>query len=119
MSFYGFLHELEEFTVQEYLPALTRSDTLRPERRRPVKVTLGRCSGTSLECVENNNLALFSGPWRKELLRGEGSPVGRPRPEESGVRFDSCVVPGSPGPSSGRGSVQRTQGEGDIPPASP
>jgi len=74
---YDFLAEVEEFTVEEYIPALTRGGFLPEARRRAVAEQVARYSGTSLDFVLNNNLALPIARWRKELLRDEGLTVGR------------------------------------------
>ncbi len=74
---YDFLDDVEEFTVEEYIPALTRGGFLAPERRRDIAERVARYSGTSVDFVLNNNLALPIGRWRKELLRHEGFTVGR------------------------------------------
>lgn len=71
------LTEVEEYTVEEYIPALTRGGFLDEGRRAAVARQVARYSGTSVEFVENNNLAIPIARWRKELLRDQGLTVGR------------------------------------------
>jgi len=85
---YGFLSDVEEFTVEEYIPALTRGGFLDPDRRQQIAETVARYSGTSVDFVENNNLALPIGRWRKELLRDRGLTVGRLDARYRGVDRD-------------------------------
>jgi len=85
---YGFLSDVEEFTVEEYIPALTRGGFLDPDRRQQIAESVARYSGTSVDFVENNNLALPIGRWRKELLRDRGLTVGRLDARYRGVDRD-------------------------------
>jgi carboxypeptidase C (cathepsin A) len=71
------LAEVEEYTVEEYIPALTRGGFLGEGRRAEVARQVARYSGTSVAFVENNNLAIPIARWRKELLRDQGLTVGR------------------------------------------
>jgi carboxypeptidase C (cathepsin A) len=84
------LPEVEEFTVEEYIPALTRGGFLDDSRRRQVAEQVAEYSGTSVEFVLNNNLVLPIGHWRKELLRDEGYTVGRLDARYRGVDRDDA-----------------------------
>ncbi len=71
------LHEVEEFTIEEYLPALVRGGFLPEADRMEMAEAVARYSGTSVDFVLQNNLAPGVGAWRKELLRDRGQTVGR------------------------------------------
>jgi len=71
------LPEVENFVVDEYLPALARGGSLPAARRLEIARAVARWSGTTPEWVLNHNLAPTVGEFRKELLRAEGLTVGR------------------------------------------
>jgi carboxypeptidase C (cathepsin A) len=85
---YDFLPDVEEFTVEEYLPALARGGFLDGERRDRIARTVARYSGLSEDVVRNNNLAVPTGRFWKELLRDEGRTVGRLDSRYRGVDRD-------------------------------
>jgi carboxypeptidase C (cathepsin A) len=74
---YDILPEVEEFTVEEYIPALSRGGFLEPERRREIAQRVARYSGLTTEVVMQSNLAVPTGRYWKELLRDRGQTVGR------------------------------------------
>lgn len=71
------LPEVEEFTIEEYIPALSRGGFLDEARRDEIARRVARYSGTSVDFVRNNNLSIPITRWRKELLRDRGLTVGR------------------------------------------
>ena len=71
------LAEVEDFVIDEYLPALARGGTLSDERRQEIANEVGRWAGVSPDWVMDNNLAPNVGEFRKELLRDQGLTVGR------------------------------------------
>jgi len=71
------LEEVEAFTLDEFLPALSRGGFLEPERRREVARQVARYSGLSEETVLNHNLAVPVSYFWKDLLRDEGYTIGR------------------------------------------
>lgn len=71
------LSEVEDFVIEEYIPAVARGGALPEARRQAIAEQVARYSGTSVEFVLNNNLTLPVGRWRKELLRDRGQTVGR------------------------------------------
>jgi carboxypeptidase C (cathepsin A) len=71
------LPEVEEFTVNELMPALARGGFLDPARRRELAQRVARYSGLSEQAVLNHNLAVPTGFFWKELLRHQGLTVGR------------------------------------------
>ncbi len=74
---HDFLPEVERFTVETYIPALTRGGFLDPAEREALARTVARYAGVSPRYVLNNNLAVPVTRWRKELLRDQGLTVGR------------------------------------------
>jgi carboxypeptidase C (cathepsin A) len=85
---YDFLPDVEEFTVEEYIPALVRGGFLDDARRTEVARTVARYSGLSEDVVRNNNLAVPTQRYWKELLRDEGRTVGRLDSRYRGVDRD-------------------------------
>jgi carboxypeptidase C (cathepsin A) len=69
--------EARAFTWGEYLQALTKGNTLGDAERRAVAQKLARLTGLSTEFVEQCNLRVNSGRYRKELLRDKRLTVGR------------------------------------------
>jgi carboxypeptidase C (cathepsin A) len=84
------LPEVERFTVEEYIPALTRGGFLDDARRREIAGKVARFAGVSEEFVLNNNLALPINHWRKELLREQRLTVGRLDARYQGVDRDAA-----------------------------
>ncbi len=74
---HDFLPEVERFTVEEYIPALTRGGFLPAAERDRIAREVARWAGVSPEYVHYNNLAIPVTRWRKELLRDQGQTVGR------------------------------------------
>lgn len=71
------LPEVEKFTMDEYIPALTRGGTLSGADRNRIASAVARYSGLSKEVVEQNNLVIRPNFFWKELLRDSGYTVGR------------------------------------------
>ena len=71
------LSEVENYTVEEYIPALTRGGYIDSTRRETVAQQVARYSGLSEQFVLDHNLAVPSGAYWKELLQDEGHTVGR------------------------------------------
>lgn len=71
------LPEVEAFTLEEFLPALSRGGSLDAARRARVADQVARYAGVSRTFVESYNLAPPVGAFRKELLRDQGLTVGR------------------------------------------
>jgi carboxypeptidase C (cathepsin A) len=69
--------EARAFTWGEYLAALTRGNALGDAERRAVAQKLARLTGLSAEFVEQCNLRVSTGRYRKELLRDKRLTVGR------------------------------------------
>lgn len=71
------LAEVENFTVEEYIPALTRGGYIDSTRRESIAGRVARYSGLWKRFVLDYNLAVPASAFWKELLRPEGFTVGR------------------------------------------
>ena len=71
------LAEVEAFTLDEYLPALSRGGSLSPEARTALARRVGLYAGLDPAFVLSYNLAPPVSAFRKELLRDQGLTVGR------------------------------------------
>ena len=69
--------EARTFAFGEYLTALTRGSTLSDADRKAMGAKLARFTGLSEKFIENANLRVNSGRFRKELLRDQRLMVGR------------------------------------------
>jgi len=88
----AFLPEVERFTLEEYLPALTRGGFLDDGERTAVAGRIARFAGVSEDFVLNNNLTIPISHWRKELLRDQRLTVGRLDARYQGVDADAAGV---------------------------
>ena len=73
----GLLSEVENYTIEEYIPALTRGGFIDGTRRQTVAQQVARYSGLSESFVQDHNLAVPASAFWKELLQDEGHTVGR------------------------------------------
>jgi len=71
------LAEVEAFTLDTYVPALSHGGSLTTERRDALAAQVARYAGLSEQTVRNHNLAVPRSFFWKELLRDEGLTVGR------------------------------------------
>lgn len=71
------LPEVETFTVQEYLPALTMGGALSDQKRKEITAKVARYSGLSEKAVAQQNMEIPTNFFWKELLRDRGYTVGR------------------------------------------
>lgn len=71
------LPEVEQFTIEELIPALARGGSIDTRRRAELAQRVARYSGLSEQAVLNHNLAVPTGFFWKELLRDRGLTVGR------------------------------------------
>src|SRR5699024_3944410 len=71
------LPKVEQYTIEEYLPALSRGGFIDEERKQKVAEQVARYSGLSKEFVLDYNNAVPSSVFWKELLRDEGYTIGR------------------------------------------
>ncbi|HET6768031.1 MAG TPA: carboxypeptidase, partial [Chitinophagaceae bacterium] len=71
------LPEVEEFTVNELIPALTRGGSLENTKRKVIAAKMSRYSGLSEKVILQRNLNIPPQFFWKELLRDKGYSVGR------------------------------------------
>lgn len=71
------LPEVEEFTIEEYLPAAAYGGTLEESRKDAIAEEVSRYSGISKQDILDHNLTLPTSFFWKDLLRDEGITIGR------------------------------------------
>lgn len=71
------LPEVEAFTMNELIPALNKGHSLDEAERQNIADKVTRFSGLSKEVVLQNNLAVPTNYFWKELLREDGFTIGR------------------------------------------
>ncbi|MBP4142296.1 carboxypeptidase [Flavobacterium sp. P4023] len=71
------LPEVEDFTMNELLPALSKGSSLEEQKRKEIATKMARYSGISDKVILQNNLDVPLNYFWKELLRDEGFTVGR------------------------------------------
>lgn len=71
------LPEVEEFTINELIPAMARGGFLEPGRKKAIATRIARYSGISEKVILENNLDVSLNLFWKELLRDQGFTVGR------------------------------------------
>lgn len=71
------LPEVEQFTIDRLVPALSRGGSLDEAERRAIARDVARYSGLSERVVLQHNLAVPTSFFWKELLRDEGYTIGR------------------------------------------
>lgn len=74
---YDILPMVEEFTINEYLPAVARGGFLDDETKDEIAERVAHYSGIDKQHILNHNLTLPTSFFWKELLRDEGRTVGR------------------------------------------
>ncbi len=71
------LPEVEEFTIQELIPALTRGGFLDVAKKKTIAAKMARYSGISEKVILQRNLSIPPRFFWKELLRDRGYTIGR------------------------------------------
>ena len=71
------LAEVEEFTLNEYMPALARGGFIQEEEKHNIANKVAYYSGLSVKAVLNNNLDINNAFFWKELLRSRQQTIGR------------------------------------------
>ena len=71
------LPEAENFTIEEFIPVLSRGGFLDENKRKQIAAKVSRYSGISEQVVLEHNLAVPTQFFWKELLRNKGYTVGR------------------------------------------
>lgn len=67
----------EAFTLDEYLPAISKGGFLDAATRDEIARKVARYSGLAVDFVHDHNLAVPASAFWKELLRDEGFTIGR------------------------------------------
>jgi len=71
------LPEVEEFTLNELLPAINRGWNVDENRKKQVIAKMARYSGLSEKLIDQNNMEISLSLFWKELLREDGYTIGR------------------------------------------
>lgn len=71
------LPEVEAYTIQEFLPAVSRGGFISDSRKQEVADQVARYAGLDKEFVLDYNLTVPASVFWKELLRDEGFTIGR------------------------------------------
>ncbi|MCX8472633.1 MAG: carboxypeptidase [Sediminibacterium sp.] len=71
------LPEVEQFTMNEYIPALAKGQLLSNEQKQAIAKKVSHFSGLSEAAVLQQNLRIPTNFFWKELLRNKGYTVGR------------------------------------------
>lgn len=71
------LPEVEEFTMNQLIPALAKGNLLSTEQKEPIAAKMARYSGLDKTVILQRNLDIQPQFFWKELLRNEGFTVGR------------------------------------------
>ncbi|TDI72032.1 MAG: carboxypeptidase [Bacteroidetes bacterium] len=71
------LPEVENFTIEELIPALVRGGSIEEGKRAEVARRISQYSGLSVGSVLDHNLDIPTSFFWKELLRDEGLTIGR------------------------------------------
>lgn len=89
------LSEVEKFTVEEYIPALTLGGSITDQHKQRIAEQVAYYSGLSKQNVLNHNMRVPTSFFWKDLLRNEQLTVGRldsryrgQDAEDAGVRYD-------------------------------
>ena len=71
------LPEVENFTINELLPAISKGSFLEDQKRKEIAAKMSRYSGLSEKVILDNNLNVPLNYFWKELLRDKGFTIGR------------------------------------------
>ncbi len=71
------LPEVEQYTIDTYMPALTRAGSLSADQRKQIADRVSRYTGIKPGVVLDNNLVMSTQFFWKELLRDQGRTIGR------------------------------------------
>jgi carboxypeptidase C (cathepsin A) len=71
------LPEVEQFTVNELIPAISKGGFLEEAKRKEIAEKMAHYSGLSSKIILQNNLVISPNFFWKELLRDKGYTVGR------------------------------------------
>jgi carboxypeptidase C (cathepsin A) len=83
-----FMAEVRTFTEKEYMPALFKGDKLTSDEKNAMATRLAGFSGLSTDFWRKADLRVQAGEFFQELLRGEGSTIGRLDSRYKGINQD-------------------------------
>ncbi len=72
-----FLPEVEDFTINQLIPALSRGGFLDDAQKNDIAAKMAKYSGLSEKVILDNNLDVSYDLYWKELLRAKGFTIGR------------------------------------------
>jgi carboxypeptidase C (cathepsin A) len=88
------LPEVENFTINELLPAISKGGFLEESKRKEMAAKIARYSGLSEKSILQNNLQISTEFFWKDLLRDKGYTVGRLDSRYRGIdRQDAGMKP--------------------------
>jgi len=71
------LPEVNDFTIQKYIPAVTRGGSINQNEKQQIAKQVARYSGLSVQFVLDHNLVVPNSAFWKELLRDQEKTIGR------------------------------------------
>ncbi len=71
------LPEVERFTIDQFVPALAKGNTITDADRKTIAATVSRYSGLSENAISQHNMSIDPSFFWKELLRDRGYTIGR------------------------------------------
>lgn len=71
------LPEVEDFTINQFIPALSKAGALDDEQKKAIAAKVARYTGLSEKNILDHNLVIGYDVFWKELLRDQGYTVGR------------------------------------------
>lgn len=74
---YDILPEVEDFTINQYLPALAKGAFISEQEKQQIAAKVAAYSGLSVKTVLQNNLDISPAFFWKDLLRERGQTIGR------------------------------------------
>ena len=77
MSLEQFLPQVEAFTLNTLLPAISKGGFISADEKQQVMAQMARYAGISSQAIAQNNLDVSPDFFWKELLRDEGKTIGR------------------------------------------
>lgn len=72
-----YLPEVEKFTIDELLPAITKGGSLDPTKRKEIAAKYARYTGLLEQTILDHNFEISTNFFWKELLRDRGFTIGR------------------------------------------
>ncbi len=85
-----YLPEVEQFTIKELTPAITRGGFLDDAKRKEIAKKYSRYSGLSEKVILEHNLVVPPAFFWKELLRDKGYNIGRLDSRYLGIDFETA-----------------------------